>query len=104
MASRERHVQNAAMNIAPTQYGGEANARDQFLCAIDDGNSGRASALAANLTTCTNPLPSTTCTKLGLPIGSTYASAAHLVLSDAAPVMLRASDAQNVGESRNQRD
>jgi hypothetical protein len=92
------------MTIAPTQYGGEPNARDQFLCAIDDGNSPRASALAANLTTCKNPLPSTTCMKLGLPVGSTYASAAHLVLSEAPRASLRPDDPPSVDRSRNEHD
>jgi hypothetical protein len=68
------------MTIRPNEYGGGGTARDQFLCALDASDSSRAVALASTLTTCSNPLPSTTCAELGLPIGSTYASAAKLVL------------------------
>jgi len=55
--------------------------RDRFLGAIDAQDHALSMELAQNLTTCTNPLPGMTCDQLGLPAGSTYASAAHRVLS-----------------------
>ena len=54
--------------------------RDQFLDALDAQDRARCTELALNLTHCSNPLPGMTCDALGLPIGSTYASAAHHVL------------------------
>jgi hypothetical protein len=54
--------------------------RDQFLAALDADNHTRSTELALNLTHCTNPLPGLTCDQLGLPVGSTYASAAQRVL------------------------
>jgi hypothetical protein len=55
--------------------------RDEFLGALDARDQARSARLALNLTTCTNPLPGMTCDQLGLPAGSTYASAARHVLS-----------------------
>jgi hypothetical protein len=54
--------------------------RDQFLHSLDAGDRALSTALARKLTTCRNPLPGMTCDQLGLPIGSTYASAAERVL------------------------
>ena len=54
--------------------------RDRFLDALDAGDRTLSAELARNLTDCVNPLPGMTCDQLGLPIGSTYASAARRVL------------------------
>jgi hypothetical protein len=54
--------------------------RDEFLAALDAHDRQLSTQLAANLTGCTNPLPSMTCDMLGLPVGSTYGSAASRVL------------------------
>ena len=54
--------------------------RDQFLGALDADDRALSTALAQNLTHCINPLPGVICDKLGLPIGSTYGSAAMCVL------------------------
>ncbi len=61
--------------------------RDQFLGALDADDRVLSTALARNLTGCINPLPGMTCDKLGLPMGSTYGSAALrvLLLYSAAP-------------------
>ena len=55
--------------------------RDRFLHALDADNRSLSVELARNLTSCANPLPGLTCGELGLPIGSTYASAASRILS-----------------------
>jgi hypothetical protein len=55
--------------------------RDQFLAALDTDDRARSTQLALNLAGCLNPLPGMTCKQLGLPIGSTYASAAQYILS-----------------------
>lgn len=55
--------------------------RDEFLGALDAHDQARSTRLALNLTGCMNPLPGMTCDQLGLPLGSTYASAARHVLS-----------------------
>jgi len=57
-----------------------AKLRDQFLDAIDAGDSALRNRLASALTRCINPLPGMTCEQLGLPAGSTYGSAAKHVL------------------------
>ena len=54
--------------------------RDQFLNALDAGDRELCTRLALNLTSCVNPIPGMTCDQLGLPIGSTYGSAAQRVL------------------------
>lgn len=61
--------------------------RDRFLDALDAGDVTLSTELARNLTHCGNPLPGMTCGQLGLPMGSTYGSAARCVL-------LRYSEAQ----------
>lgn len=55
--------------------------RDRFLDALDAGDRTLSIELARNLASCVNPLPGITCGELGLPIGSTYGSAASYVLS-----------------------
>jgi hypothetical protein len=54
--------------------------RDQFLTALDAHDRDLCTRLALNLIDCGNPLPGMTCDQLGLPIGSTYGSAARRVL------------------------
>lgn len=54
--------------------------RDQFLFALDANDRALSTELALHLTSCINPLPGMTCDQLGLPIGSTYGSAARRVL------------------------
>lgn len=54
--------------------------RDQFLDALDADDRALFTQLAIDLTGCMNPLPGMTCDQLGLPIGSTYGSAARQVL------------------------
>lgn len=54
--------------------------RDQFLIALDVNDRALSTRLALNLTGCSNPLPRVTCDQLGLPVGSTYGSAARRVL------------------------
>ena len=54
--------------------------RDQFLGALDEDDLVLTTELALNLTNCINRLPGMTCDQLGLPIGSTYGSAARRVL------------------------
>jgi len=59
--------------------------RDQFLAALDGDDRALLAQLAGFLTGCTNALPGMTCDELGLPIGSTYGSAArHVLLLDTA--------------------
>ena len=57
-----------------------AAVRDQFLDALDARDRALSTRLALNLTGCMNPLPGVTCGELGLPVGSTYGSAARRVL------------------------
>lgn len=54
--------------------------RDQFLASLDEPNTLNAATMAKHLTTSRNPLPGMTCQQLGLPVGSSYAAAAKLVL------------------------
>ena len=58
-----------------------ANVRDQFLLSIDANQQALAIELATNLTGCSNPLPSITCARFGIPLGSTYACAAREILT-----------------------
>ena len=57
-----------------------ADLRDQFLHALDAGDHALSRQLAQNLIQCMNPLPGITREELGLPIGSTYGTAARQVL------------------------
>lgn len=54
--------------------------RDRFLGALDADDRALSTELALGMTTCMNPLPGMTCAELGLPVGSTYGSAARRVL------------------------
>ena len=54
--------------------------RDQFLAALDADDRALLAQLAVGLAGCMNALPGMTCDQLGLPIGSTYGSAARQVL------------------------
>ena len=55
--------------------------RDQFLDSLDATDPALCQRLAADLQHCKNALPGMTCEQLGLPRGSTYGSAARLVLT-----------------------
>jgi hypothetical protein len=66
--------------------------RDQFLAALDADDRALFTQLAIGLTRCMNPLPGMTCDQLGLPIGSTYGSAArHVLLQEKVPCRVTAS-------------
>ena len=54
--------------------------RDNFLAALDAGDAALVRRIAIHLTRCCNPLPGMVCITLGLDRGSTYGSAARLVL------------------------
>ena len=54
--------------------------RDRFLAALDEPDDVTALRFALHLTTSRNPLPGLTCQQLGLPMGSSYGSAARYVL------------------------
>jgi hypothetical protein len=56
--------------------------RDRFLDALDGQDAELTARLAVQLTGCSNPLPSVTCVALGLPVGSSYGSAARQVVRD----------------------
>ena len=73
------------LNSIPHRYASPA-LRDRFLASLDDGNAELARQIAPQLVNCENLLPSTTCLLLGLPGGSTYASAAQSVLRSGAVV------------------
>ena len=55
--------------------------RDQFLAALDADDRVLLARLAVGMTGCMNALPGMTRDQLGLPIGSTYGSAARHVLA-----------------------
>jgi hypothetical protein len=59
----------------------QATMRDAFLCALDAADAARSRLLASGLVRCGNPLPGLACLELGLPLGSTYGSAARRVLA-----------------------
>ncbi len=67
------------MNAPEDQYA-LASERARFLSALDGNDPGVTTRLAAHLTGCGNPLPSSTCRELGLPVGSSYATAARHVI------------------------
>lgn len=54
--------------------------RDDFLGALDAADEQLSRQIAVHLTHCCNPLPGMVCMALGLERGSTYGSAARLVL------------------------
>ena len=66
--------------------------RDQFLAALDADDRALFTRLAVGLTECMNPLPGMTCDQLGLPLGSTYGSAARrMLLQEKVPGQVSAS-------------
>ncbi len=67
------------MSAPDSQYALAAD-RDRFLAALEGDDFDVTTRLAAHLTTCGNPLPSSTCRELGLPVGSSYATAARQVI------------------------
>lgn len=67
------------MNAREDQYA-LASERDRFLSALDGDDPSVTARLAAHLTGCGNPLPSSTCRELGLPVGSSYGIAARQVM------------------------
>jgi len=64
--------------------------RDSFLASLEDDDPVRSIALARHLVSCGNPLPSSICTALGLPPGSSYGAGAQAVLARAATIPVRA--------------
>ena len=68
------------VNAADTTYA-HAHTRDGFLSALDSGDAIALARFARNLTGCANPLPSSTCAELGLPLGSTYGRAARSIIA-----------------------
>jgi hypothetical protein len=57
-----------------------AELRDRFLNALDAGDGTLCGQLALDLQNCMNPLPGMACQQVGLPVGSTYGSAARQIL------------------------
>jgi hypothetical protein len=55
--------------------------RDRFLSSLDAPDRSLSVELAQALLGCGNPLPGLTCVELGLPVHSTYDSAARRVLA-----------------------
>ena len=55
--------------------------RDGFLAALERHDDVTLTRLALNMTGCANPLPSSTCAELGIPIGSTYGFAARRIVA-----------------------
>lgn len=55
--------------------------RDGFLAALERHDDVTLARLALNMTGCANPLPSSTCAELGIPIGSTYGFAARRIVA-----------------------
>ena len=67
------------MSVGDTTYA-PPNVRDGFLDALARGDTVKLAELAPNLTGCSNPLPSTACSELGVPVGSTYGAAARRIV------------------------
>ena len=68
------------MTDVDTTYA-HAHTRDGFLAALDRGDTIALARFARNLTGCSNPLPSSTCAQLGIPVGSTYGMAARHIIA-----------------------
>lgn len=68
---------------APDATYAPADVRDRFLNALDANDRELCQRLAAELRSCMNPFPGIACGQLGLPIGSTYGSAARQILGTA---------------------
>jgi hypothetical protein len=80
---------------APTETDyAPSSERDRFLRALDGEDPAVTVTLARHLTGCGNPLPSSTCLSLGLPVGSSYGSAARHVIraSETSPAVALALD------------
>jgi hypothetical protein len=75
------------MSAPDSQYA-LASERDRFLQALDGDDFSVTARLATHLTSCGNPLPSSTCRALGLPVGSSYATAArHVIRNNGQPLI-----------------
>ena len=75
------------MSAPDSQYA-LASERDRFLLALDGDDFSTTARLATHLTSCGNPLPSSTCRALGLPVGSSYATAArHVIRNNGRPLL-----------------
>ena len=64
---------------AQTQYA-PAAVRDAFLDALERNDRQLSARMAQELTSCGNPLPGMICDELNLPHGSSYGTAAQLIL------------------------
>ncbi len=69
--------------IASSLIYAPAELRDRFLNALDAGDGTLCGQLALDLQNCMNPLPGMACQHFGLPVGSTYGSAARQILQSA---------------------
>jgi hypothetical protein len=67
------------MNAPDVEFA-PADLRDRFLNALDAQDQALCTRLSTDLIRCINPLPGLACEQLGLPIGSTYGSAARRIL------------------------
>ena len=67
------------MNKAEPHYA-PGGVRDAFLMALERNDQELSRRLAVTLTTCGNPLPGLACDQLQVPHGSTYGTAARLLL------------------------
>ena len=68
------------MNGVDGSYASPA-VRDGFLSALDRRDGVTLGRLARDMTGCGNPLPSSICAQLGIPIGSTYGFAARRIVA-----------------------
>ncbi len=64
--------------------------RDGFLSALDRRDGVTLGRLARGMTGCGNPLPSTICAHLGVPVGSTYGFAARRIVAEGTEACLAA--------------
>jgi hypothetical protein len=62
--------------------------RDRFLTALDAQDDVTLRDIAVYLVACENPLPSSTCTLLGLELGSTYGDGAAAIAKSRVPEIL----------------
>lgn len=67
------------MAASPNEQLASPALRDRFLIALDACDYAALYLVGAHLAECTNPLPSTTCSALGLKLGSTYADGVRVV-------------------------
>ena len=80
MANPDDVASDPVVNPVDTTYA-HAHTRDGFLAALERGDSIALARIARSMTGCANPLPSSICTELGLPIGSTYGMAARSIIA-----------------------